>query len=63
MVKAKNINTRCVILGFGAVVIPVCHIFATRYSMNEYLLVDKNRITDEQIKYSETKKYQDLKLI
>ena len=50
MVKAKQINRRCVILGFGGVAKPVCHIFATRYSMNEYILVDKNRITDEQIK-------------
>ena len=50
MVKAKEINRRCVILGFGGVAKPVCHIFATRYSMREYFIVDKKRITDEQIK-------------
>jgi homospermidine synthase len=50
MVKAKPINRRCVILGFGAVAAPVCYIFATRYPMCEYVLVDKKRITDEQIK-------------
>ena len=50
MVKAKEINRRCVILGFGGVAKPVCHIFATRYSMREYILIDKRRITDEQIK-------------
>ena len=50
MVKAKEINRRCVILGFGGVAKPVCHIFATRYSMREYIIIDKNRITDEQIK-------------
>ena len=50
MVKAKQINRRCVILGFGGVARPVCHIFATRYCMREYILVDKRRITDEEIK-------------
>ena len=50
MVKAKEINRRCVILGFGGVAKPVCHIFATRYSMREYFIVDKKRITDDQIK-------------
>ena len=50
MVKAKEINRRCVILGFGGVAKPVCHIFATRYSMREYIIVDKKRITDDQIK-------------
>jgi len=49
MVKAKQINRRCVILGFGSVAIPVCHIFATRYSMREYVIVDRKRITEEQI--------------
>ena len=56
MVKAKQINRRCVILGFGGVAKPVCHIFATRYSMREYILVDKNRITDDQIKIFGDKK-------
>ena len=50
MEKAKEINRRCVILGFGGVAKPVSHIFATRYSMREYILIDKRRITDEQIK-------------
>ena len=50
MVKAKEINRRCVILGYGGVAKPVCHIFATRYSMREYFIVDKKRITDNQIK-------------
>ena len=50
MVKAKEINRRCVILGFGGVAKPVSYIFATRYSMREYILIDKRRITDEQIK-------------
>ena len=50
MVKAKQINRRCVILGFGGVAKPVCHIFATRYCMREYILIDKRRITDEEIK-------------
>ena len=50
MVKAKEINRRCVILGFGCVAKPVCRIFATRYSMREYFIVDKKRITDDQIK-------------
>ena len=50
MVKAKQINRRCVILGFGGVAKPVCHIFATRYSMREYIIIDKKRITDDQIK-------------
>ena len=50
MVKAKQINRRCVILGFGGVAKPVCHIFATRYSMQEYVIIDRKRITDDQIK-------------
>ena len=50
MEKAKEINRRCVILGFGGVAKPVSYIFATRYSMREYILIDKRRITDEQIK-------------
>ena len=50
MEKPKEINRRCVILGFGGVAKPVCYIFATRYPMREYILIDKRRITDEQIK-------------
>ena len=50
MVKVKQINRRCVILGFGAVAMPVFHILASKYSMKEYIIVDKKRITDEQIK-------------
>jgi homospermidine synthase len=62
MEKAKEINRRCVILGFGGVAKPVCHIFATRYSMREYILVDKNRITDEQIKIFGNKRVSRLEL-
>ena len=62
MVKAKEINRRCVILGFGGVAKPVCHIFATRYSMREYILIDKNRITDEQIKIFGNKRVSRLEL-
>ena len=50
MVKVKDINRRCVILGFGGVAKPVCHILSTRYPMKEYVLVDKKRITDNEIK-------------
>ena len=62
MVKAEEINRRCVILGFGGVAKPVCHIFATRYSMREYILIDKNRITDEQIKIFGNKRVSRLEL-
>ena len=50
MVKAKEINRRCIILGFGGVAKPVSHILSTRYPMREYLLVDRKRITDNEIK-------------
>ena len=50
MVKVKDINRRCVILGFGGVAKPVSHILSTRYPMREYILVDKKRITDDEIK-------------
>ena len=50
MIKPKEINRRCVILGFGNVAKSVCHILATRYPMREYILIDKIRITDDQIK-------------
>ncbi len=50
MINAKPIKRRCVILGFGSVATPVCHIFASRYPMLEYAIVDKRRITDKQIK-------------
>ena len=49
MIKAKEINKRCVILGFGEVAKPVCHILSTRYPMREYVLVDKRRISDKEI--------------
>ena len=62
MVKSKQINRRCVILGFGGVATPVCHIFATRYSMREYVIVDKKRITDEQIKIFGNKRVSRLEL-
>ena len=41
MSNVKEIDRRCVIIGFGGVAKPVCHIFATRYSMREYILIDK----------------------
>ena len=41
MIKIKEIERRCVVLGYGGVAKPVCHIFSTRYPMKEYLLVDK----------------------
>ena len=50
MINVKPINRRCVIFGFGGVATPVCHIFTSRYPMLEYIIVDKRRITDEQIK-------------
>ena len=50
MVKVKEINRRCVILGFGGVAKPVSHILSTRYPMKEYVLVDRKRITDNDIK-------------
>ena len=50
MVKAKEINRRCIILGFGGVAKPVSHILSTRFPMREYVLVDRKRITDNQIK-------------
>ena len=56
MVKVKEINRRCVILGFGGVAKPVCHILSTRYPMNSYVLVDKRRITDNEIKLFGEKK-------
>ena len=62
MVKAKQINRRCVILGFGAVAVPVCHIFASRYPMREYVIIDKKRITDEQIKIFGNKRVSRLEL-
>lgn len=62
MVKAKQINRRCVILGFGGVATPVSYILATRYSLNEYLIVDRKRITDEQIKIFGNKRVSRLEL-
>ena len=62
MIKVKPINRRCVILGFGGVATPVCHIFASRYPMLEYVIVDKRRITDEQIKMFGNKRVSRLEL-
>ena len=50
MVKVKEINRRCVILGFGGVAKPVSHILSTRYPMKEYVIVDRKRVTDNDIK-------------
>jgi len=49
MVKVKEINRRCVILGFGGVAKPVSHILSTRYPMKEYVIVDRKRVTDNDI--------------
>ena len=62
MLNAKPINRRCVILGFGGVATPVCHIFASRYPMLEYIIVDKRRITHEQIKIIGDKRVSRLEL-
>ena len=62
MVKVKEINRRCVILGFGGVARPVCHILSTRYPMNEYILVDKKRITDKEIELFGNKKVSRLEM-
>ena len=62
MVKVKDINRRCVILGFGGVAKPVCHILSTRYPMREYILVDKKRITDDEIKLFGDKKVSRLEM-
>jgi len=49
MVKVKEINRRCVILGFGGVAKPASHILLTRYPMKDYVIVDKKRVTDNDI--------------
>ena len=50
MLKIKNIERRCVILGFGGVAKPVCHILSTRFTVNEFILVDKRNISDSELK-------------
>jgi len=62
MVKVKDILRRCVVLGFGGVAKPVCHILSTRYPMKEYILVDKRRITDDEIKLFGLKKVSRLEM-
>lgn len=62
MVKTQEIQRRCVILGYGGVAKPVCHILTTRYPMKEYLLVDKRKITDEEIKQFGSKKVSRLQI-
>jgi homospermidine synthase len=62
MVKAKEINRRCIILGFGGVAKPVSHILSTRFPMREYVLVDRKRITDNQIKVFGDRKVSRLEL-
>lgn len=56
MSKIKDIPRRCVILGLGGVAKPVCHILSTRYSMKEYVLVDKRKISDKELKLFGNKK-------
>lgn len=58
----QDIKRRCVILGFGGVAKPVCHILATRYPMKEYVLVDKKRITDKEIEIFGQKRVSRLEL-
>ena len=62
MVKVKDILRRCVILGFGGVAKPVCHILSTRYPMKEYMLVDRRRIYDDEIKLFGLKKVSRLEM-
>ena len=62
MVKVKDILRRCVILGFGGVAKPVCHILSTRYPMKEYVLVDRRRIYDDEIKLFGLKKVSRLEM-
>lgn len=62
MVKVKDILRRCVILGFGGVARPVCHILSTRYPMKEYILVDRRRIKDDEIKLFGLKKVSRLEM-
>ena len=62
MVKVKDINRRCVILGFGGVAKPVSHILSTRYPMKEYILVDRRRITDKEIELFGEKKVSRLEM-
>lgn len=52
----KEIQRRCVILGFGGVARPICHIFTTRFPMKEYLLVDKRKIDDKELELFGDKK-------
>ena len=56
MLKIVDIPRRCVVLGFGGVAKPVCHILLTRYSLKEYLLVDKRKIADIELKLFGNKK-------
>ena len=61
MLNIKNIERRCVILGFGGVAKPVCLIITTRLPMKEYLLVDKRKIADSELKLFGNKKVTRLK--
>ena len=36
-------------MGFGGVAKPVSHILSTRYPMKEYVIVDRKRVTDNDI--------------
>ena len=50
MSKIIEIPRRCVVLGLGGVAKPVCHLLSTRYSLKEYLLVDKRKISDGELR-------------
>ena len=62
MIKIKEIQRRCVILGFGGVAKPVCFIFTTRYPMKEYLLVDKKNIDEKELQLFRNQKVTTLKI-
>jgi len=49
MIKVKKINRSCVILEFGGVAKPVFHIVSTRYPMKEYVILNRKRVTDNDI--------------
>ena len=62
MIKIKNIERRCIILGFGGVAKAVCHILSKRFSKIEFILVDKRNIADSELKLFGDKKVTRLEL-
>ena len=62
MIKIKEIQRRCVILGFGGVAKPVCYILTTRYPMKEYLLVDKRKIDEKELQIFKNQKVTTLQI-